>query len=653
MEHRDAPVGEMHPIANWVVASTAARDALSVTLRDVGKVCRVENVGHFVLDAVTPVTWRAIGGDNVAEFAYSTKTGAMTVTRNNDRAGSTLHGFEPGSVDYCALLRNKCSTAQPYFIRDADPVTAALRRSSFGVGMRVQGFQSVEWEFRKDVDGLHLIKYGYVNDTRQPSTTVQAQNLKDAGGAAFALASLSRAGDNAWFTNLQVNYSFELPFTGIGLIVRYFADNRGGVWKCRIDDTFDVYFTCYSETTVSDNKLLVCNGLSNTAHIAVFTFIGGDAAAFAHVGMDVPAVTGTGFPRGWFKYDDRVNITGITNANPGVFTTAAAHNFNVGAYVDVEDVTGATEANTRWYVQSTPAVDTFTISATNGGAAVDTSAWGVYAGGGSVTSGGEFTTGLVITGEEAAMDWVGKTLVATGILEFALSVKHSGAAWAEDWVPAHGLSTGAVVVTAKHLYIDGHERNIEFDDVDTTADNEQLIDELLLVQEYTAYNSHDVSKTYPLWNGILTHKFNRDGMHITHEYKLLRDVVFVFGYAAHIAGKTSALGKQRCNNGTQRTVTVPGASNLNTYPGFCTSIMLYNTTTGNAVANTVRSLQDAVNTGETFASSFPVHMTDRPDDIGKAYYVQVGANSTVVSGTKFQCSNTLFLATNVPGKALL
>ena len=652
-EHRDAPVGEMHPIANWVFASIGERDALVPALRDVGKVCRVENVGHFALDAVTPVTWRAVGGDAVTELAYSTKTGAFSITRNNDRDASALHGFVPGSVDYCTLLRSKCSTAQPYFIRDTDPVTGALRRAAFGVGMRTHGSRSTEFEFRSDADGLFLVKYGYVNHTRHPSVTVQAQNLKDAGGAAFALASLSRAGDNAWFTNLQVGFSFELPFTGIGLIARYFADDRGGVWKCRIDDTFDVYFTCYSATTVSDNTVTLCNGLADTAHTAVFTFIGGDAAAFSNVDMAVPGTTGAGFPRGWFKYDDRVNISGITNANPGVFTTTAAHNFNVGAYVDVEDVTGAVEANTRWYVQSTPAADTFTISATAGGAAVDTSAWGVYAGAGSVTSGGEFTTGLVITGAEAAMDWVGKTLIATGILEFAISCKHEGAAWAADWVPAHGVSTGATVPTSQRLFIDGRERSIEFVDVDTTADNETLIDELLLVQEYTAYNSNDAGKAYPLWNGVLTHKFDRDGLHITHELVTLRAVDVSFGYTAHTAGKTSALGKQRCNNGVQRTVTVPGGSNLNTYPGYCTSIMLYNQSTGNALANTVHSLQDVVNTGEAFESAFPVHMTDRPDDIGKAYFVQIGAGSVVPSGTKLQSSNTLFLATDVPGKALL
>lgn len=59
MEHRNVPVGEIHAIANWSVATTAERDLLAVIAEDVGKQCWVRGVGHFTLATVAPTTWEA------------------------------------------------------------------------------------------------------------------------------------------------------------------------------------------------------------------------------------------------------------------------------------------------------------------------------------------------------------------------------------------------------------------------------------------------------------------------------------------------------------------------------------------------------------------------------------------------------------------
>lgn len=63
IEHSQSPLGERHAIANWEVTSTAARDALSVTGADIGKVCRVLGVGHYTLATVSPTTWEPISPD--------------------------------------------------------------------------------------------------------------------------------------------------------------------------------------------------------------------------------------------------------------------------------------------------------------------------------------------------------------------------------------------------------------------------------------------------------------------------------------------------------------------------------------------------------------------------------------------------------------
>mgnify|MGYP000411423358 CR=1 FL=1 len=65
MEHRNAPQGELHGIANWSVGSSAERDLIAVTAADVGKVCQVRGDKHYVLVVHSPMQWESLGGDNV------------------------------------------------------------------------------------------------------------------------------------------------------------------------------------------------------------------------------------------------------------------------------------------------------------------------------------------------------------------------------------------------------------------------------------------------------------------------------------------------------------------------------------------------------------------------------------------------------------
>ena len=61
--HKDLTKGEMHILQNWEVADTTARDALSVTASDEGKVCRTTGDDKFyVLQDYSAPTWLEIGG---------------------------------------------------------------------------------------------------------------------------------------------------------------------------------------------------------------------------------------------------------------------------------------------------------------------------------------------------------------------------------------------------------------------------------------------------------------------------------------------------------------------------------------------------------------------------------------------------------------
>lgn len=77
-------------------------------------------------------------------------------------------------------------------------------------------------------------------------------------------------------------------------------------------------------------------------------------------------------------------ITAITKANPGVFTTGAAHGFSVGDEVYIDSVVGMTNFNQGWYtINSVPLTTTFSLKDSTG-TAVDTTNFTAYTSGGIV-----------------------------------------------------------------------------------------------------------------------------------------------------------------------------------------------------------------------------------------------------------------------------
>ena len=80
-------------------------------------------------------------------------------------------------------------------------------------------------------------------------------------------------------------------------------------------------------------------------------------------------------------------ISGITVANPGVFTTAAAHGLKINDEVYFADVNGMVELNNnRYFIKTVPSTTTFTVSTTKGGTALSTSAgFTAWFSGGTVT----------------------------------------------------------------------------------------------------------------------------------------------------------------------------------------------------------------------------------------------------------------------------
>jgi hypothetical protein len=96
------------------------------------------------------------------------------------------------------------------------------------------------------------------------------------------------------------------------------------------------------------------------------------------------------------------SITGISNSNPCV-VTAPGHSLTNGMSIAIAEVLGATQANTNpltaWTVVGTSA-NTFQLDG------IDSSAWGVYGGGGTVEQ---------VTNQVTGMSYLlGKTVIAVG-----------------------------------------------------------------------------------------------------------------------------------------------------------------------------------------------------------------------------------------------
>lgn len=104
----------------------------------------------------------------------------------------------------------------------------------------------------------------------------------------------------------------------------------------------------------------------------------------------MPAITAT------------INITGVTQANPGV-VTAVAHGRAAGDPVFVQNVGGMTQLDSEYLVDTAPSADTLTLK-TLEGVIVDTTAFTAYTSGGTISFAG-VTNNLATAGNKNTIKW--------------------------------------------------------------------------------------------------------------------------------------------------------------------------------------------------------------------------------------------------------
>jgi hypothetical protein len=105
------------------------------------------------------------------------------------------------------------------------------------------------------------------------------------------------------------------------------------------------------------------------------------------------------------------SLSGISQANPGVFTTTGAHGLTVGQLVTISGVVGMTQVNGNTYVvNTTPLSTTFTVIFQ--GSVLSTASYTAYTSGGTVTGAATGVAEEITTA--GALTLTGGVLTGTG-----------------------------------------------------------------------------------------------------------------------------------------------------------------------------------------------------------------------------------------------
>jgi len=157
----------------------------------------------------------------------------------------------------------------------------------FNVGVNTSPGRSIEWVFIKDADGFARMQFGTYGAVRSPATRYDASNLS-------ATPIVTSA--NAYFGPTQVGATFEVPFTGTGIIFNHHINSVGGAWHVSIDGGPPIFVSANRAHPSNINnpssigRKRLADSLPFGPHVAIWTFIGAD-----------PDYPPTGAVRGWFK----------------------------------------------------------------------------------------------------------------------------------------------------------------------------------------------------------------------------------------------------------------------------------------------------------------------------------------------------------------
>lgn len=260
-------------------------------------------------------------------------------------------------------------------------------------------------------------------------------------------------------------------------------------------------------------------------------------------------------------------------------------------------------------------------------------------------------TANLITGKEMGLDSANTVLLSNGILEFAISATPVGSGFAADWVPAHNSSSGCIVINKRSIFID----NDLLDDNLSIISAEREIKEFTMTQEYTAYNSSDINKAYPMWSGVLITKFNREsGLSYNHSFERDKDagydVLVTQGYTASCSGQRLTntgdvvFTKITHDNGYEIDISAPPPTSQITHQsGVMKSVVWTGPKYG--LAMNVESPESSGAIGRDTTDGVTTFTTERPDRFNKVYFKPLGSDKLFKAGDQLSSKHSIWLAT--------
>lgn len=274
----ESAAGPTYPDTAAGLAATSDGEAFAVDNGD-GTVTVWLNDGGVAVEQRTLLTT-----DYAASTAGAGAIGAAeggTVQDALDSAQDALDGLDiktgieltGNMVD---RLRAIVDTNGNYLIRRTatDIAVGASQRPGYGA----------EFGMRIDDDGLLIMRGAWAADTVPAGVPVEATDLT----GTFATSETNPTGNYA----TSVGATFDLDFTGTGLIFYSFTDNRGGLWNFSIDGGPDIPISVWSET-VSGGAVAhtIATGLTDGPHTCTATYAGADP--------EHPPASGGVNGRGW------------------------------------------------------------------------------------------------------------------------------------------------------------------------------------------------------------------------------------------------------------------------------------------------------------------------------------------------------------------
>lgn len=225
------------------------------------------------------------------------------------------------------------------------------------------------------------------------------------------------------------------------------------------------------------------------------------------------------------------------------------------------------------------------------------------------------------------------------IIEFAVRATPVGTSIPSQWCPAHGtVNINVCRNVTREIYIDGVLTSIA--DISVIPEN---INSVIIKQTYTAYCPTDTIGAYPLWDGVLTHKYSDGKLAVSHSTDT-RTKCTATGYFGMFPTSNAYSNKLIMQDGTSYVVEPVDGSIPFSKP-MDTAIFISDTYKSASAFKT--NVSNTLNLDSKLYVNGQVFFEKRTDSVNKVYW-QTFDNTLLDVGDRFSYTNEYYLSANNP-----